>query len=152
MRSVWAVALALVVLAASGCGKAGATIAGWFGATDKPQAVPVTIDVLCDPSSGSTCSIEALRQAVEATLRTAAPRPGSVVRLWMQGRNIETTRIIAMAKSSIHRVTGRRARADAESRWLAKECAAFSAAATAAMRKRIRRSPIAESIGVVALS
>src|ERR1043165_8807168 len=83
--------LALVIVA--GCGKTGGTIGEWFGATDKPQKAPVFYDELCDPSSGSTCSAETLRQTSESILREAVDRPGSVVRLWMQGRTIEGTRL-----------------------------------------------------------
>ena len=154
MRRILGVLFILVVVAIglAKCGKSGATIAAWFGATDKPQAAPATIDILCDASSGSTCSDEALREVAEAELCSAAARPGSVVRLWMQGRNIETTRIIATTKSPAHRATGRHARSEMENRWVAKESAAFQAAAAGVMRKRMRRSPIAESIGVVALA
>jgi len=154
MRRRWPVFLILLVtaLGSVACGKNGATIAAWFGATDKPQLVPVTIDVLCDASSGATCTTDALREVTQTTLREAAERPGSTVRLWVQGRNIETTRLVAVAKSPAHRVAGRRARADAESHWVAKECAALSSAAATAARKQMRRSPIAESIGIVALA
>lgn len=153
MRRTFGVLLVLLAIASATakCGKAGATVAAWLGATDKPHPAPLAIDILCDASSGSTCTAEALRGVVEAKLRTAASHPGSVVRLWMQGRNIETTRVVASAKSSAHRAAGRHVRVAAENRWIAKECAAFSAAASAP-RKRIRRSPIAESIGVIALA
>src|SRR5690349_2132149 len=83
----------------SGCGKAGSSVAQWFGAMDKPQPPAMTYDLLCDGSSGSTCSTETLRGALESVVRDAAARPGSVVRFWMQGTNIETTRIVAMATS-----------------------------------------------------
>src|ERR1051325_4673748 len=123
------------------CGKSRATIAAWFGATDKPQATLVTIDILCDASSGSTCSDETLREVVEAKLRAAAARSGSVVRLWMQGRNIETTRVVASATSSAHRATGRRVRTAVETGWVAKQSAAFQSAAGAA-RKEIGRAHV----------
>jgi hypothetical protein len=154
MRRMWAVLIVLLAMALGcvACGKSAGTIAAWFGATDKPQALPVTIDILCDASSGATCTADALREVTQAALREAAERPGSAVRLWMQGRNIETTRLVAVAKSPMRRVTGRHARADAEDRWVATECAALSSAAATAAQKRMRRSPIAESIGIVALA
>jgi len=154
MRRMWKVLLVLlaVALGCAACRKSAGTIAAWFGATDKPQASLLTVDILCDSSSGSTCTADALREVVQAALHRTAERPGSSVRLWLQGRNIETTRLIAVAKSPARRVVGRRARADAENRWVAKECAALSSAAANAARKRVRRSPIAESIGVVALA
>jgi len=143
--------LAVVVVAGCG-GKTGNTIGEWFGATDKPQKVPVFYDQLCDPSSGSTCSAETLRETSESVLREAVDQPGSIVRLWMQGRTIEGTRLVATATVPVFRVTGRRARADAENRWVAEERDAFCSAAEPGLRKRIRRSPIAESLGLIALA
>ena len=140
--------LALVI--AAGCGKT--TIGDWFGATDKPQKAPAFYEQLCDPSSGSTCSAETLRETTESVLREVVDRPGSVVRLWMQGRTIEGTRLVGTATVPVFRVTGRRARADAENRWIVEERDAFCRAAEPGLRKRIRRSPIAESLGVIALA
>jgi hypothetical protein len=143
--------LALVIVA--GCGdKTGDTIGEWFGATDRPQKAPVFYDVLCDPSSGSTCSAETLRETSESVLREAVDHPGSVIRLWMQGRTIEGTRLVATATVPVFRVTGRRARADVENRWVGEERDAFCSAAEPGLRKRIRRSPIAESLGLIALA
>jgi hypothetical protein len=143
-------ALALVAVAA--CGKTGGTVGEWFGASDKPQKPPVFSEQLCDPSTGSTCSAETLRETTESVLREVVDRPGSIVRLWMQGRSIEGTRPVATATVPVFRVTGRRARAEAENRWVAEERDAFCRAAEPGLRKRIRRSPIAESLGVIALA
>jgi hypothetical protein len=147
-----ALPLLALALALTGCGNARATIAEWFGASDKVQPAPVTIDIDCDPSSGSTCTEQSLREVVAVELQKAASRPGSVVRLWMQGRDIETTRIVAEARSGKPRGTGRRARTEYEARWLATESVSLTTAADAAVRKRVHRSPIAESIGVIALA
>ena len=154
MRKIFGVLTVLLIatVALSNYGNSRAAIAAWFGATDKPKAEPVTIDVLCDASSGSTCSNETLAEVVGVALRATAVRPESVVRLWMQGRNIETTRLVATATSPAQRVTGRHARLVAEDRWVAKERAVFISAMTNTVPKRIRRSPIAESIGVVVLA
>ncbi|MGH7485808.1 MAG: hypothetical protein ACRD3J_06730 [Thermoanaerobaculia bacterium] len=139
-------------LALSGCGNTHATIAEWFGASDRVEPAPVTIDILCDPSSGSTCTERSLREVVEGALRSVVNRPGSLVRLWMQGRNIETTRMIAEARSGKPRGTGRRARADYEIRWRTNALASLSGASDTIVRKRVHRSPIAEAIGVIALA
>src|SRR4051812_25141842 len=102
----------LAVVIVAGGGKTGGAIGEGFGATDKPQKPPVFYDQLCDPSSGSTCSAETLRETSESVLREAVDQPGSIVRLWMQGRTIEGTRLVATATVPVFRVTGRRARAD----------------------------------------
>src|SRR5258706_14099985 len=109
--------LALVIVA--GCGKTGGTISEWFGATDKPQKAPVFYDELCDASSGSTCSAETLRETSESVLREAGDRPGSIIRLWMQGRTIEGTRLRATAPRPGLRATGPPPPADAGNPWVA---------------------------------
>lgn len=147
-----ALTLLTLSLAITGCGNARATIAEWFGASGKVQPTPVTIDIDCDPSSGSTCTERSLREVVAVEIQRAASRPGSLVRLWMQGRDIETTRIVAEARSGKPRGTGRRTRTEYEARWVATESASMIAAADAVVRKRVHRSPIAESIGVIALA
>lgn len=145
------VALALLAslgLFAAGCGNG--TVASWFA--DKPQPAPVTIDILCDASSGSSCNNDSLAETVHVALGTAATHPGSTVRLWMQGRTIETTRIVGCAVSPTKRITSRHARTEAVERWVSKEMTFLTADGHAAMHGRIRRSPIAESLGEIALA
>jgi hypothetical protein len=147
-----ALILLTLSVAITGCRNVRATIAEWFGASDKVQPAPITIDIDCDPSSGSTCTEGSLREVVAVEIQRAASSPGSLVRLWMQGRDIETTRIVAEARSGKPRGTGRRARTEYEARWSATESASLTTAADAVVRKRVHRSPIAESIGVIALA
>jgi hypothetical protein len=145
------VALVLLVslgLFAAGCGNG--TVASWFA--DKAQPAPVTIDILCDASTGSSCNDDSLAETLHLALGTAAAHPGSTVRLWMQGRTIETTRVVGCGVSPTKRVTSRHARAEAEERWISKEMTFLTADGHAAMQGRIRRSPIAESLGVIALA
>jgi len=124
----------------------------WFGASDKPVPPPLVEDVLCDPSAGSTCSEAALREVLGVALGQAAERPGSMVRLWVQGRDIETTRMVGEARSVKPRGSGRRARQEHESRWIAEEQRLLMTAAQPSLRLHPRRSPIAEAIGRVALA
>jgi hypothetical protein len=144
--------LLFLSIAVVGCGNAHGTIADWFGATDRADPAPLTSDILCDASAGSTCNEQTLREAVDAALHAAANRPGSAVRVWLQGGDVESTRLIAEARSEKSRITGRRARAEHESHWIKSELATISAAAAKSMRKPAHRSPIAESIGVAALA
>jgi hypothetical protein len=62
-----------------------------------------------------------LREVLGIALGQAAERPGSVVRLWVQGRDIETTRMVGEARSVKAHGSGRRARVEHESRWTAEE-------------------------------
>ncbi|HEY2091326.1 MAG TPA: hypothetical protein VGJ81_05525 [Thermoanaerobaculia bacterium] len=144
--------IALVFCVVAGCSDSQASIAEWFGAADRPPAAPVTEDILCDASSGSSCNTETLRETVDIALRKAAERPESIVRIWVQGRDIETTRIAAEVRSGAPHGTGRRARADYEARWVREASASIDTRTTAALRKSARRSPIAESIGLIALA
>lgn len=139
------------VLAAAGC-RDGRTVAAWFGAADKAVPAAVTFDILCDASAGSSCNGTSLTQTLDATLGTAVARPGSTVRVWMQGSRIEATHVVGIAVSPTRRIRSRRARAEAEKRWIKQEASVLADAATATMRRRIRRSPIAESIGLIALA
>lgn len=141
--------LLLLPLLASGCNS---HLGEWLGAADKPEAPPVTTDILCDASSGSSCTAATLRDVAGVALRDAAARPGSVVRLWLQGRSVETTRLIAEAESTKPRGTGRRARAEHETKWVETSLASLTTTADAALRKPVHRSPIAESIAVVAMA
>jgi hypothetical protein len=140
---------ALLLLGVVGCD---AHLGDWLGAADKPAPPPVTADILCDASSGSTCTTRTLRSVLEAALGDAAGRPGSIVRVWLQGRRVEDTRLIAEVGSAKPRGTGRRARAEYESTWIAASLASLTTAADAAIRKPAHRSPIAESMAVVAMA
>src|SRR5262245_251965 len=136
----------------SACSDGPATFASWFGASDKPLLPPVIEEVLCDPSAGSTCSEATLREVLGIALRRAAERPGSVVRLWVQGRDIETTRMVGEARSVKARGSGRRAIQEHEFRWIAEELRSLMTAAQPGLRIHPRRSPNAEAIGRVALA
>lgn len=153
MRKVFVLAIILpLACVLAGCGDSHATVAEWFGATDRPPAAPLTEDILCDASSGSSCNAETLHEVVDVELRKAAERPESLVRVWMQGRDIETTRIAAEFRSGASRGTGRRARADYEARWVREASASVETRAAAALLKPAHRSPIAESMGLIALA
>ncbi len=143
--------LPLLLFCFLGCNDGPATLAAWLGASDKPLPPSLTEDVLCDPSAGSTCSEATLREVLGIALSRAAERPGSVVRLWVQGRDIETTRMVGEARSVKARGSGRRARQEHESRWTAEELRSLMTAAQPGLRMNLQRSPIAEAIGRVAL-
>jgi hypothetical protein len=141
--------LLLLPLLVVGCNS---HFADWLGATDKAEPPPVTEDYLCDASSGSSCNAETLHEVLDTALRDAAGRPGSIVRVWLQGRKVESTRLIAEVRSTKPRGTGRRARVEHEAKWIETSLASLTTLADAAIRKPVRRSPIAESIAVVAMA
>lgn len=139
--------LPLFVFFIAACTDGPGTFGTWFSASDKPLPPPLIEDVLCDPSAGSTCSEATLREVPWIALGQAPERPGSVVRLWVQGRDIETMRMVGEARSVKTRGSGRRARMEHESRWIAEELRSLMTAAQPSLRMHPRRSPIAEAIG-----
>jgi len=151
-RAIALLLLPLFVFLIAACTDGPGTFGTWFGASDKPLLAPIVREVLCDPSAGSTCNEATLREVLGIALGQAAERPGSVVRLWVQGRDIETTRMVGEARSVKARGSGRRARVEHESRWTAEELRSLMMAAQPSLRMHPRRSPIAEAIGRVALA
>lgn len=148
-RPLRAVAILLVVLA--GCSDARSTVAEALGIADKPAPKPITVDVLCDPSAGSTCAQAELRDVLSGCLTSAAVRPGSIVRLWMQGADVTTTRMVGQVASIDTKRTGKRARRHFEQRWIGESTQSLIGSAKELLQKRQRRSPIAESITRIAL-
>lgn len=146
------VAGALMILLAFASCRDSSTLAQALGIVDKPSPRPIVIDILCDPSAGSTCTSSTLRCTVVDGLSVAVTRPGSVVRLWMQGRTIETTAMTAEVVSPAVKRSGKRARQRSVDRWISVSAKTLLNAATPFLTKRYRRSPIAESITRVALA
>jgi hypothetical protein len=91
-----------------------------MGLIDSPAPAPLVEKIVCDGSRGSTCAASMLALVLTPALTAAASRPGSIVRLWMQGSTVERTRIVWTATSVKPQRSGRRAVQDEESRWVAK--------------------------------
>ena len=123
-----------------------------MGLIDSPAPAPLVDDVTCDGSRGSTCSASTLALVLRPALTAAASRPGSVVRLWMQGSTVERTRIVWTATSVKPKQSGRRAVNDAESRWVAKSLRDALSAARPSLGCHAFRSPIAETVTRVSLA
>ncbi len=149
-RRATAVLLAALTIAA--CRNGSSSFVELLGITDKPAPHAIAIDVLCDPSRGSTCTATTLRRVLTRSLNYAAGRPGSVVRLWMQGRDVATTGMIAEVSSTASKRSGKRARLRYEQRWIGAQTKTLMAAAAPHFSKKHRRSPIAESVTRIALT
>ena len=149
-RAIGCAVAALLALAA--CRNGGSSFAELLGVKDKPVAQPVTIDVLCDPSRGSTCTKATLRLVLTQSLNTAVDRPGSSVRLWMQGHDVATTCMIAAAISSRTKLTGKHSKLRHQQRWVSTQVRILTDKAAVHLLKKRRRSPIAESITRAALA
>jgi len=147
-----AIALLVAALAIAACRNGGSSVAELLGISDKPAPHAMAIDILCDPSRGSTCTAATLRRVLPEALKHAAARPGSTVRLWIQGRDVATTCMIAEVTSTSSKRLGKRARLRYEERWVAAQMKTLRAAAAPHLSKKQRRSPIAESITRIALT
>src|SRR5438046_2818791 len=81
--------LALLFLACDGNSPA------WLGFTDRGAAQPLAIDIVCDESSGATCTRKTLTEVLDEVLPLASERPGSTVGVWLQGSDVATTSLAA---------------------------------------------------------
>lgn len=149
-----AVVLVVVALLAglfTGCDWSKRTVVD-MGLIDSPAPAPLVEEMACDGSRGSTCSAATLALALRPALTAAASRPGSIVRLWMQGSTVEKARIVWTATSVKPLRSGRRAVQDAESRWVATSLRDALSAARPSLGCHAFRSPIAETVTRVSLA
>ncbi|MFI5298807.1 MAG: hypothetical protein ACHREM_11985 [Polyangiales bacterium] len=154
MRNSRFLFLIIVGIALTGCdrvhwlSRAGEAI----GVTDAPPPVPVARDMLCDASTGSTCSEKTLSLALDAILPTVAARPGSVVRLWTLAETVAGTRVLAERVSTPSARPSTQAVRAHEKRFVEETKLLFLQAAQPLFDRPARRSPIAESIVKVSLA
>jgi hypothetical protein len=123
-----------------------------MGLIDSPTPAPLVVEVVCDGSRGSTCSASTLALVLSPTLTAASTRPGSVVRLWMQGSTVERTPIVWTATSVKPLRSGSRAVREWEARWIAKSLRDAVLATRPSLGCHAARSPIAETVTRVSLA
>lgn len=144
--------LTTVAMVFGGCegGRAGLVR---VGLADPAPPPPETIDVLCDPSVGSTCTVEKLGHTL-AVFGRAAARHGSVVRLWLLGATVEATKVQAEVTSLVPTGKTARARAKEAARWQAHQREVFlaSVAPIIAAPRPPTSSPLVEAITRIALT
>src|ERR1700690_1196910 len=90
----------LLVIALTGCGDgSGAPVferaANALGITDPPAPAALSVDILCDLSEGAPCTPKNLSETISGILPILASRPGSEVRLWVQGEDVSSTEIVS---------------------------------------------------------
>lgn len=100
----------------------------------------------------STTQMRGALCRLKSRITAAASRPGSVVRLWMQGSTIERTRIVWTATSGKPKHSRRRAVQDEALRWVAKSLRDALSAARPSLGCHAFRSPIAETVTRVSLA
>lgn len=150
-RSLAVVLLVVALLLLGACG-GNSKVDEWLGTSDPAAVQPVVVDFLCDPSRGSSCTEATLVETLDVALAAAAPRPGSVVRVWIQGSDVESTVAVCAVTSVKSKRSGQRAIRDAENHWIVKSRQEMLRAVRPHFGTHARRSPIAEAVTRVALS
>jgi hypothetical protein len=122
------------------------------GLVDAPSPAPVAKEILCDSSSGSTCSEKSLSATLDEKLPTVAARPGSLVRLWTLSETVAGTHVLAERTSTPSLRPSTQAVRAHEQRFVEETKLLFLQAAQPVFDRPARRSPIAESIVKVSLA
>lgn len=148
------VMMVLSVTAVAGCSSPQMrTALQALGMVDDDPPPPVVIDLLCDHSRGSSCSQQNLASALNVVLPTAARRPGSTVRLWLQGASFGSTSLAGQRMVERPPEPGMRAIKAFEHRWTTASLEFFMRAAQPFLESDAPlRSPIGEAFGKIALA
>jgi len=146
------VAIMLVLLAASPLGAGTLTdVCVALRLCDPPPQRSVTIDVVCDRTA--TCDPTTLRTSLECAFEEASTKPDSAIRLWMMGRGVSDTTIIADARYESGDVKSVKGRAAAGRRFVEASLPRMLAIAQPAFAEPVPQgSPIAEALTVVSWS
>jgi hypothetical protein len=125
-----------------------------FGLCDEPPDPPVLFDILCDPSIGSSCNTETLRETTTESARYIARRPGSRLRFWVLGKTVGDTAVageqVVPPRSSRGSIRTHRAQ---DERFISAATDSLVAAAKPALEANpIRRSPLIEGITKVSMA
>lgn len=146
-------ALALVG-AGCGAGQAGDRLSGVcrsFGICDEPKPKPIELAVICDSTTGSTCTPETLRANLDLLLPWITGRPSSNAELWFLGLEVSDTVLVA-TESFKEELKSGRARKSQITRLVETARSTLLTAGKPYFTGEIRRSPLAESLTKVALS
>jgi hypothetical protein len=124
-----------------------------LGITDPPAPRRLVVDVICDRSSGSPCTQPNLAETWDAILPALSSRPGSQVRLWLQGEDVSSTGIASKAIVPEFRSHRPRARRSEERTWVASSRHLLLASTRPVWSsKPPRHSPIAEALTKISLT
>jgi hypothetical protein len=124
-----------------------------LGITDPAAPRRLVVDVICDRSSGSPCTQRNLTETWDAILPALASRPGSQVRLWLQGEDVSSTEIVAKAVVPEFRNHRPRVRRSEERAWVAfSRNLLLGSTRPVWTSKQPRHSPIAEALTKIAMT
>ncbi len=125
----------------------------WLNACDEPTPPPESVDVVCDTTIGSSCTRETMIRVVDASLQYAIKRPGSRVRAWAIAKTVAETNPVGEREVPPPPRGSARAKKAVESKLLETSKEYFmTSMAPAFAAPGIRRSPLFEAVGKVALA
>jgi hypothetical protein len=155
-RTILAVTLA-VLLAACGGDPAhpsfATRVARSVGLADAPPLPSLGIDVVCDPSKDSTCTMESLDATLASLLPVIAERPGSVLRVFMVGPDLPSTKMLPIVENKLATSGNANTAKTAKARFVdASRTALMSAAQPYLAGNTKGGSPIAEALTTVAMA
>ena len=134
----------------SGCLEATAACVS-AGICDAPPDPTVTIDVICDTSSGSTCTPETIDMTLAQTMPLIAQRAGSTLRLWSMSGTVDGVVTLGIVTSP-PTVPSLRARTLKEAAFVKAEKARLLRNASTAFVQPAGQSPIAETMARVLMA
>jgi len=125
----------------------------WLNACDEPTPPPESIDIVCDTTIGSSCTRETMARVVDASLQYAIRRPGSRVREWAIAKSVAETNPVGEREIPPPPRGSARAKKAVESKLIEASKEYFMTSMAAAFSAPgIRRSPLFEAVGKVALA
>lgn len=125
----------------------------WLNACDEPTPPPESVDVVCDTTIGSSCTRETMIRVVDASLQYAIKRPGSRVRAWAIAKTVAETNPVGEREVPPPPHGSARAKKAIESKLIETSKEYFmTSMAPAFAAPGIRRSPLFEAVGKVALA
>jgi hypothetical protein len=123
------------------------------GLADPPPPASLTVDIECDPSKASTCTIEALDATLAATLPVIAERPGSELRLFVVGRDLASTKLVTAVKNTAPSTGNANSAKTAKARFVdASRASIMTAAQPFLVSNPKGGSPIAEALTTIAMA
>lgn len=145
---------ASVLFGVSACNNTSREVCVTSRVCDPPMPPSKRISVVCDDSPGSTCNLETLDNTVAEAVRHVLKRPESRVEFWTLGNDLASTYMVGSVTTRESPRKGLRAIEAFEERFLLDARTGFRAMfeAVQSQKKPLRRSPILNALGKLALS
>jgi len=129
-------------------------VARSVGLADTPPPPTLGLDLVCGPSKDSTCTTESLDATLVKTLPLIADRPGSVLRLFMVGPDLASTKmLLPIVENNLPTSGNANTAKTAKARFIDASRTALMAAAQPYLAGNMKGgSPIAEALTTVAMA